>query len=136
MKNRPRVVVDTNVLVSRLLRRRSLPAQAVDRIIQNAQLLVSEETMKELARVLSRRKFDRYIVSEERVEFIRELSTVVEMVPIVHRIHVCRDARDDKFLEVAVNGSAQLIVTGDIDLLALHPFREIAILSPADYLRL
>ena len=51
-------------------------------------------------------------------------------------IRACRDPKDDKFLEVAVHGSADVIVTGDSDLLDLHPFRGIAILTPADYLNL
>jgi predicted nucleic acid-binding protein len=46
----------------------------------------------------------------------------------------CRDPRDDKFLEAAVNGHADVLVSGDKDLLQLHPFRGIAILTPSDYL--
>ena len=47
---------------------------------------------------------------------------------------ICRDAKDDKFLEVAVNGKADYLITGDRDLLVLHPFREIQIVSPATFL--
>jgi putative PIN family toxin of toxin-antitoxin system len=56
-------------------------------------------------------------------------------VDIPFPIHACRDLRDDKFLEVAVHGRADVIVTGDADLLALDPFRGIAILTPDEYLR-
>ena len=56
------------------------------------------------------------------------------MVQVSRAIRACRDPRDDKFLEVAVHGRADLIVTGDEDLLALNPFRGIAILAPAAYL--
>jgi uncharacterized protein len=52
-------------------------------------------------------------------------------VDISFPIRACRDPRDDKFLEVAVYGHADLILTGDADLLALHPFRGIAIVAPA-----
>jgi putative PIN family toxin of toxin-antitoxin system len=55
-------------------------------------------------------------------------------VDIPFPIRAFRDPRDDKFLEVAVHARADVIVTGDADLLALHPFRGIAILSPAEYL--
>jgi len=55
-------------------------------------------------------------------------------VPIVHSVRECHDPKDDKFLEVAINGTAELILTGDADLLALHPWRGVAILSPAKYL--
>jgi putative PIN family toxin of toxin-antitoxin system len=58
----------------------------------------------------------------------------IVMVDIPFPIRACRDPRDDKFLEVAVHGHADLIVTGDADLLALNPFQGIAILTPAEYL--
>ena len=51
-------------------------------------------------------------------------------------IRACRDPKDDKFLAVAVHERADLIVTGDADLLALHLFRGIFILNPADFLEL
>jgi len=56
------------------------------------------------------------------------------MIEIVQTVQASRDPKDDKFLEVAVNGRADVIVTGDKDLLALNPYREIAILTPADYI--
>jgi predicted nucleic acid-binding protein len=52
----------------------------------------------------------------------------------VRVVRACRDPSDDKFLEVAVNGRADLIITGDRDLLELDPFMGIAILTPAAYL--
>ena len=51
-------------------------------------------------------------------------------------VHACRDPRDDKFLEVAVNGMADLIVTGDDDLLVLDPFRPTRILTPKQFLEM
>jgi predicted nucleic acid-binding protein len=47
----------------------------------------------------------------------------------------CRGLRDDKFLEVALNGRADVIITGDADLLGMHPWSGIAIMSSSDYLR-
>jgi len=51
-------------------------------------------------------------------------------------VHACRDPRDDKFLEVAVNGMADLIVTGDDDLLVLDRFRPTRILTPKQFLEM
>jgi uncharacterized protein len=59
---------------------------------------------------------------------------VVELVPITQRVELCRDPRDDKFLELALAGWADFLLTGDADLLTLHPFRGTAILTPAAYL--
>jgi putative PIN family toxin of toxin-antitoxin system len=99
-----RLVVDTNVLISRLLSPRSLAARAVDLAITEGCLLVSEATLSELARVLARPKFDRYVDIEDRQEFIRHLSTLVEVVTILQQFQACRDPKDDMFLDVAVNG--------------------------------
>jgi putative PIN family toxin of toxin-antitoxin system len=126
-----RLVVDTNVLISRLLSPHSLAARAVDLAIAEGRLLVSEATLSELARVLARPKFDRYVDIQDRQEFIRYLSSLVEVVTILRRFQACRDPRDDMFLDVGVNGQASAIVTGDTDLLALDPFMEIQIVTPA-----
>jgi uncharacterized protein len=130
-----RVVVDTNVLVSRLILPQSVPAHALRRVELQARLLVSEATMYELADVLARPKFDTYVNLEDRRQFIRQLGGIAEFVPIIQIVHECRDPRDDKFLELALNGKADVIITGDEDLLKLHPWREIAILSPLNYLK-
>jgi len=135
MRVRQRIVADTNCLVSRLLLPASILGQAVRKAVDTALLLVSEATMEELADVLSRSKFDRYVSLEDRQQFLRLLGRVSEFVPVVYRVRECRDPKDDKFLEVALNGKADVILTGDADLLALRPWQNIAILSPADYLR-
>jgi uncharacterized protein len=129
-----RVILDTNALVSRLLSPKSTPACAVREAVTRHRVLMSAETVMELAGVLSRSKFDPYLTLEERKQFLRLLGYVVEIVPIVHVVRACRDPRDDRFLELAVNGEADVIVTGDADLLALNPFRNIPILTPAAFL--
>ncbi len=130
----PRVVVDTNVLVSRLLLPDSVSARAVRHIVDTGRLLASDATLTELADVLSRDKFDRYVDLADRQAFFQQLGRIVERVPIIYIIHASRDPEDDMFLELAVNGNADVIVSGDQDLLALTPFREIPIVTPAGYL--
>jgi putative PIN family toxin of toxin-antitoxin system len=134
MAPRPRVVVDNNALVSRLLIAESVPGRAVRTAVDEAQLLVSEATLEELADLLARPKFDPYVSIADRQEFLRLLGRVVELVPITFTVRACRDPKDDKFLELAINGRADLIVTGDRDLLELNPFRDIPIMTPAEYL--
>jgi len=126
-----RVIIDTNVLISRLLIPRSIAAQAVSRALQSAQLLASEATLTELADVLSRSKFDPYVSLEDRQEFFRRFAQVAEIVPILTPVRACRDPKDDKFLELAVDGRATLMISGDGDLLALSPFRGMPIVTPA-----
>ncbi len=81
-----------------------------------------------------RPKFDRYLSVEERQAFLLQVGYVAEFVRILRSIRACRDPRDDKFLELAVNGNADAILTGDEDLLALHPFNKVNILTPAEWL--
>lgn len=135
MHTRERIVVDTNVLISRLLVADSVPGQAVRAARRRGSLLVSEATMNELVEVLSRAKLDRYISLKDRKQFLRQLGRIAEFVPIIQLVRECRDPKDDKFLEVALNGKADVIITGDVDLLALHPWREVRILSPSGFLK-
>lgn len=135
MRVRERIVADTNCLVSRLLLPSSVPGDAVRKAADSGLLLVSEATVNELADVLARPKFDRYISLADRQQFLRLLGRVAEFVPIVYPVRECRDPKDDKFLEIALNGRADVIVTGDADLLGMNPWREIDVVTPSDYLR-
>ena len=131
---RERLVVDTNVFISGLLSSTSHPARVVERAIGHGQLLGSTDTLRELIETLLSAKFDRYVSRARREALLDRLAPLVEMVEIVQQVRACRDPKDDKFLELAVNGEADVILTGDDDLLSLHPFRGIDILSPAAYL--
>lgn len=123
-------VVDTNVLVSALLFADSKPARVVFRLLTTSTILTSFAALQELETVLRRKKFDRYVTVEEREAFITKFALTARVVDIEETIQVCRDPKDDKFLEIAVNGPADVVVTGDPDLLVLHPFRGVAILTP------
>jgi putative PIN family toxin of toxin-antitoxin system len=133
-----RLVLDTNTLVSRMLAPRGVAARAVDRALAAGVLLASDESMSELANVLSRPKFDPYVSRDERQRFLRLLHSLVRMVPIHHRIQACRDPKDDMLLHVALNGEARYLISGDHDLLALADSfahnHALHILSPAGYL--
>lgn len=131
---RERIVVDTNVFISGLLSSTSHPARVVEWIMEHGQLLGSTDTLRELIQTLLSPKFDRYVARPRREALLDRLAPSVEIVEIVQRVRACRDPKDDKFLEVAVNGEARVIVTGDDDLLSLHPFRGVDILLPAAYL--
>ena len=131
---RERVVIDTNVLISGLLSTTSTPAQAVERAVGKAQLVATMETLRELIEKLHSPKFDRYVRRDRRDALLERVASLVEIVEVLQAIRASRDPRDDKFLEAAVNGRADVIVTGDKDLLDLNPNRGIAILTPADYL--
>ena len=97
-------------------------------------MLASEATIAELHEVLCRSKFNKYISEPARLEFFDALVHSLEIIPVSERIVDCRDPKDNKFLELAVNGGASHLISGDADLLVLHPFQEIVIVTPADFL--
>jgi putative PIN family toxin of toxin-antitoxin system len=134
MTTSPRIVIDNNVLIGRLLIPDAIPGQAVRKAVHTGQLLVSDTTLFELAAVLARPKFDPYVTIADRQESIRLLGRVAERIPVVYRIQACRDPKDNMVLEVAVNGAADFIVTGDRDLLALGGYQGVGILTPAAYI--
>ena len=129
-----RVVVDTNVIVSAALKASSLPRIALSWIDRHSGLLKSIVTEQEVLRVLQRPHLAAVAAPFFRDDLARMLARA-ELVTIAERILACRDPNDDKFLELAVNGQADLIITGDTDLLVLNPFRGIPIVSPATFVR-
>jgi uncharacterized protein len=128
------IVLDTNTIVSALLLPTSIPRQAFDQAFDNGFVIVSEATITELAEVLQRSRFDKYVREEARLHFLATFIRDTILIAITETITDCRDSKDNKFLEVAVSGQAKVIVTGDRDLLDLHPYRGIAIITPRDFL--
>lgn len=125
-----RIVVDTNVFVSAAFKESSWPASIVRWVDKFGGLLKSTATESRLIEVLRRP----YIAPRLRPSYLDDVRRILaraELVPIVERIAACRDPTDDKFLELAVNGRADMVVSGDLDLPALDSFRGIPIISPA-----
>ena len=75
------------------------------------------------------------MTNEERKEFLETLIERAVLIEIVEDVQECRDPKDDKVLELALNGEAQSIITGDRDLLVLNPFRNVRIITVEDFLR-
>ena len=134
MASETRVVVDTGVVVSAVLLPRSVPRQAFDLALSRGRLLVSADTVAELDEVLRRAKFNKYVPEEKRLEFLAALVREAEVIDGKDVVTECRDPDDNKFLELAVSGKATHVLTGDADLLALHPFRGVLIVAPHDFL--
>lgn len=125
-----RFVVDTNVLISALLFNNSVPFRAIELAEKQGMILYSEATLNELEQVLNRKKFNKYLSLEDRQVFLLKFISASELVSITEKIAVCRDEKDNKFLELAVSGNANVIVTGDLDLLVLNPFQSVEIVTP------
>ena len=129
-----RFVIDTNILVSSILIKSSLPDLAFKQARKSGVILFSDSTFQELTEVLNRSKFDKYVSLDIRCQFLAKVKLESEEIFITQFIKKCRDPQDDKFLDVAVNGNGTHIITGDKDLLELHPFQGILILTPSQFL--
>jgi putative PIN family toxin of toxin-antitoxin system len=126
------VVLDTNVLVAALVAE-GLCREVVHRVIRMRGVATSRPLLDELDTTLQR-KFKVTPATTAFLKAFRELARVVELIPLEKA--VCRDLDDDLVLATAVAADANLIVTGDDDLLVLGTYEGIAIVSPRRLLEL
>ena len=132
--NNFRIVIDTNVIISALIFANSSSMNAFAIAKSRGTILLSNDVLLELTNVLNRSKFDRYITSEIREDFLTNLMLEAEIVTITEQITSCRDPKDNKFLELAISGYADYLLTGDQDLLILHLFRNLQIMTVSNFL--
>ena len=90
--------------------------------------------MNELADVFSRDKFDKYVSIDERKQFLQHFLYIAERVEIIRTVKQCRDPKDDKFLELALSGHADILITGDDDLLDMEVFYSTKIITPKEFI--
>jgi putative PIN family toxin of toxin-antitoxin system len=131
-----RVVLDTSTLVSAALRVGSIPYQALVEALGAWEICASAETLTELERMLEKEKFDRYLDRASRQEFAALMRRNVHLF-LVQDVAVdppCRDAMDDRFLALAMVAEVDVLVSSDEDLLVLHPWRGIPIVTPREFL--
>ena len=129
-----RIVIDSNVLVSAALFSDSIPNKALNQAIKKGEIIISEQTLDELKVTLSKPKLKKYLSVKDKLSFIYKFEVQVIMVSIKHKISLCRDPKDNMYLELALSGNAEYIITGDNDLLQLNPFKNIPIITPKEFL--
>ena len=129
---RVKCVVDTNVLISAALTK-GAPFRIVEHLIKNNALIFSKETISELSSRIIQPKFDKYVSAEDREAYVNNLILSADLVIIDNLIQGCRDRDDDKFLETAVKGDARFIISADQDLLTMHRFEGIDIVTAQEF---
>ena len=127
-------VIDTNIFVSGLLG--SPFCRTIFRYLKQGKfdLAISEVLFDELKFVLERRKFQTLIHTEEKMEIISFIETKAVFVSPKTPVRLCRDLKDDKILECALEAKPACIATGDKDLLILKKFRSSPIINPREFL--
>lgn len=128
-------VFDANCLVSASILPNSTIRRAFDKAVVLGSIASSQEVFDEYTEVLFRKKFDKYFASiDERLSIINLISGKLREFSPTEKIQDCRDSKDNKYLELAVVANVSCIITGDKDLLVLHPFRNIPILDAVGFL--
>ena len=133
------VVFDTSTLVSAALRVGSIPHRALLHALSESDVCASVATLAELDMVLSRPKFDRYQTIAVRMEFAALLRRYVRLFAVADDVSVvpaCRDAKDSKFLALARVCDAAVLISSDADLLDMHPWQGVPIITPAAFVAL
>ena len=127
-----KVVIDTNIWISYLL---GGLLQRIDEKILSKEIkaVVSDETLKELSEVLSRPRFKNIFTAERIKELFSLLDSYAIVVSTSQKVSACRDEKDNFLLEVALEGKADYLITGDEDLLVLNVFHNTKIVRPKDF---
>jgi uncharacterized protein len=133
-----RVVIDTNVVVSRYLSSHGAPAQVFDSWQEKLfDVLVSEPILEEYERVLKypHVRAKHQLSDTEIAQIIEDFANLAKIIqPTKHLAVITADPDDDKFLECAVEGNAAYIISGNKHLYDLKAYRGIQIFKPAEFL--
>lgn len=131
------IVLDTNVLVSALIKR-GKPRELIFKIIEGkAQLFLSKSILEEFVKVAYDPKITKYVGEKDLGEFLKIIGSIAKLVKIRSKFKiVTHDPSDDVVLRTAFDGKVDYIVSGDEHLLSLREFRKIKIVSVSEMLDL
>lgn len=128
------VIFDCNVLLSAFISRGSAARKCWEKSQKRDDIIASQKTFDEFNSVFLRPKFDRYLTLESRLEVILEVQVLVKLIHVTHSVSICRDPKDNMYLELALSGKADCIISNDEDLLVLNPFETVPIITPEEFL--
>ncbi|MCL5992491.1 MAG: putative toxin-antitoxin system toxin component, PIN family [Bacteroidetes bacterium] len=127
-----KVVIDTNIWVSFLIGK--LLSKLIDILFnEKIEIITSETQINELIETISKPKIQKYIsiLDINRLFLLFDTKTIIVEPKQKHRF--CRDPKDDFLLDIALESSAEYIVTGDKDLLTMNPFGKIKIITYKEF---
>ena len=129
-----RIVFDASVIVGAAFKVDGIPRRALLLARERHTIALSTPVLDEIAEVLGRGKFAGILTADRRAEILELLTAAAAWFEPEVRVLDCRDAKDNKYLELAAAAGAGVLVSSDDDLLVLHPWRGIRILRPRDFL--
>ncbi|MBC7777026.1 MAG: putative toxin-antitoxin system toxin component, PIN family [Phycisphaerae bacterium] len=129
-------VLDTNTVISGIIWTDSIPAKAIAKARAEGVILISKETEAEFRDTMGREKFDKLKPIHLRLADLEILLSVCRHIEVLTPVQACRDPKDNKFLALAKDGKATLIVSGDKDLLDMNQWEGIPILTARQFLEM
>lgn len=130
----PVIVIDTNVLISAGILPQSRLAAVLVSAAERFVIAQNETTWNELLTRIERAKFDRYFGESGRLAYLTMLAQLVRFFDAVSDERVSRDPDDDKFISLALDAGARIIVSGDADLKDIKTYKGIEIMTPSAFL--
>lgn len=127
-------MIDTNTVVSAALNPNGVPRQAIAAARARGVIALSDAVYGEIAEVLTRPKFARVLTEDRRREILELLAAAALWVEPTETVGDCRDAKDNRYLELALAARASVIVSGDEDLVVLDLWRGVRVLRPGRFL--
>ena len=134
MKTKPAfIVIDTNVLISAGLLPQSKTAQVLALAVEHFVIAQNQDTWHELETRIARPKFDRYFGDSGRLRHLVKIAQSIQGFEVRAAAEVSRDKTDDKFIALAIDSGARILISGDPDLKDVQAYEGIEILSPAQF---
>jgi len=127
------IVIDTNVLISAGLLPESKTAQVLALAVEHFVIAQNQDTWHELETRIARPKFDRYFGESGRLRHLVAIAQSIQHFEVLTEVSVSRDKTDDKFIALAIDSGAALVISGDPDLKDVKAYKGIEILSPAQF---
>ena len=127
------IVIDTNVLIRAGLLPQSMTAQVLALAVEHFVIAQNQDTWHELETRIALPKFDRYFGDSGRLRHLVKIAQSIQRFEVSAAVSVSRDKTDDKFIELAIDSGANIIISGDPDLKDIKAYKEIEILSPVQF---
>lgn len=132
----PNVVIDANAVVSAALKANSVPEQALKLARLRCTICLSTDVRDEIGRVLARPRFSSRVPQTRIASILALLDEGALWAKPIATVTEFRDAKDNRYLELALAADASIIISGDMDLLILDPWRNVRVMTPAEFVRL
>jgi len=134
MKTKPAyIVIDTNVLISAGLLPQSKTAQVLALAVENFVIAQNQQTWHELETRIARPKFDPYFGDSGRMAHLVKIAQSMQHFEVTAEVAISRDPTDDKFIALALDAGASILISGDPDLTEVRMHQGVEVLSPGQF---